>query len=158
MALLTGGTQIFAGDTTVVDSIQQFPLGTKAFDVDGNEYIYMKGIASTAVGSWVTYDELYVTALLAADAKGAVAVAMAAITAATKWGWYCICGTVHALISVNSAVDSPIGFETTAGYAGDGRAAGDMIYGALQREAITSVAGLADVQIYHPFVTDGATV
>ena len=48
-------------------------------DYGTGEFIYLKGVASTAVGSWVLYspDDLS-TSLLAANAIGSVAVAMSA--------------------------------------------------------------------------------
>jgi hypothetical protein len=153
MASLTSTPKVFSGDTSIVDSVQQYTLGTKAFDSAGNEYIYMQGVTSCTTGSWVTYDEDYVTTLLAADAKGPVAVAMAAISATTYYGWFCVRGTVSALLAANCADNVLIGYESTAGYAGDGRAAGDQIYGAISRGATTSAAA-TDCQIWYPFVDD----
>jgi ABC-type uncharacterized transport system permease subunit len=63
---------------TNVDTVQKYTFGSRVQDKDCNEYIYLKGVASTLAGSWVTYDELGVTTLLAANAKGPVAIAMAA--------------------------------------------------------------------------------
>lgn len=157
MAQLTGIAQILSGDTSVVDTSAQHTLGTRARDEAGNEYIYMLGVASTETGSWVTFDEEYTTTLLVTNASGPVAIAQAAIVA-SRYGWYMIEGTGDALIAANTADNSPLGYETASGYAGDGRAAGDMIYGAISREAVTTPAGLAKVQIWRPFVTDGATV
>ena len=157
MANLTSAPEVFSGDTAQVDTTKQYTLGTKAFDSSGNEYIYMQGVTSGAAGRWVTYDEDYVTTLLAANAAGPVGVMMAALDATTDYGWVCVRGTVSASIAANTADNAPLGFETTAGYAGDGRAAGDMIYGAWCRTAVTT-AGNNDVQILYPFVTDGATV
>ena len=105
MAELTGRTQIFTGNTTTVDTVQQYPFGTRAFDPDGNEYIYLTGIGSTILGSWVTYDELGITALLVADAIGLVAVAMAIIDSSSKFGWYAISGTAEAAIAANCAAE-----------------------------------------------------
>jgi len=139
-----------------VDSAAAFTLGTQTMDKNGNIYVYMLGVASTIVGSWVTYDELYITTLLVADAKGPVAVSMG-INVANKYGWYQTDGKASACISADCADNAPLGFETTSGYAGDGRAAGDMIYGAISR-ATTVAAAVSTVQIWYPFVTDGATV
>jgi hypothetical protein len=144
------------GLLTDVDTSARNPVGTRAAGVDdfGNtaEFIYLKGIGSTIAGSVVTFDEAGVTALIAANAKGPVAIAMAA-TVANTWGWYCVQGTVKADVVANSADNSTIGRETTDGKVGDGRAAGDEIANAFQREATTSAA-LAYVQIDHPFVND----
>ncbi len=140
-------------NTSEVDTSAKMPLGTRALDRAGNEYVYMLGVASTEAGSWVTFDEAYTTTLLAANAIGPVAVAMAA-TVASTWGWYCVYGTCSATLAANCADNAKIGRETTDGTAGDGRAAGDEIYGAISRGATAGAAALAAVQIYYPFVDD----
>jgi hypothetical protein len=152
MANLNGGAQAFSGDTSVVDSTAQHALGTRAKDASGNEYIYMQGIGSTIAGSVVTYDEAFLTALIAANAIGPVAVAMAAIVA-NKFGWYCVFGSCDADVVASSADNATVGRETTDGKVGDGRAAGDEIIGMVQREATTGAA-LATVQLTYPFVND----
>ena len=63
------------------DTTQRHPLGTIVTADDptyfSGEFIYLKGLASTAVGSWVTYNmDDGSTTLLAANAIGPVAVAM----------------------------------------------------------------------------------
>lgn len=129
------------------------PVGTRRIEA-GDEYIYLKGVASTVLGSWVTYDEVGATALLAANAVGDVAVAMAAIVA-DKYGWYCIKAlSVPASIAANCADNAAgIGREGADGVAGDGRAAGDAIIGAVTRAATTSAAVIA-CQISYPKVND----
>lgn len=153
MPQLVGHLMAVVGDTDAIHDSALNQVGARAFDKDGNEYAYMKGIGSTLAGSWVTFDEAGVTALLAANAKGPVAVAMAAIVAA-KYGWYLRSGTCSALIAANTADNTLIGRETTDGYAGDGRAAGDEIYNAMARGATAGAAALAVVQIHYPFVDD----
>lgn len=139
------------------DTTQNNPLGFRCHGVDdfGNtaEFIYLKGVASTIKGSVVTFDEAGVTTLVVANGKGPIAVAMAALDATTKFGWYCIQGTIKCDVVANSADNSTVGRETTDGKIGDGRAAGDEIANAFQREA-TTAAALAYVQIDHPFVND----
>ena len=139
-----------------VDTEKAYALGTRGKDNEGNEYIYLTGVASTVVGSWVTYDELGITTLLVANAIGPVAVAMAITDATTDFGWYQIFGKAEASIAANTAADVMIGYETSSGVAGDEKAAGDMIYGAVSRDAVTTAA-IATVQITYPFVTDEST-
>jgi hypothetical protein len=153
MAQLVGHLMAVVGATDAVHDSALNPVGSRAFDKDGNEYVYMLGVASTLAGSWVTFDEAGATALLVANAKGPVAVAMAAIVAA-KYGWYLRAGTCSALLAANCADNALIGRETTDGYAGDGRAAGDEIYNAISRGATAGAAALATVQIHYPFVDD----
>jgi hypothetical protein len=127
-------------------------------DALGNaaEYIYLTGVASTIVGSVVTYDNAGVTALIVADASGPVAVAMA-ITVASTFGWYCIQGTIPVDVVANSAACATTaknpGRETTDGKVGDGRAAGDEINNFFQRVA-TTAAAVVNCQIDHPFVNN----
>lgn len=154
MALLSGPPVGFHAATGVVDTTAKVPLGTRARGSDGfSEFIYLQGVASTAIGSWVTYDENGATALIVANGKGPVAVATAA-TIASTYGWYCIFGTCQALLAANCADNASIGRETTDGYAGDGRAAGDEIVGAMSRGATAGSAALATVQLSYPFVND----
>ena len=142
---------------TQVDTTQQYEFGSRTQDKDGNEYIYLTGVASTIVGSWVTYDELGITALLVADAIGSIAVAMAIIDATTDFGWYQIYGSAEAAIALDSTADAAIGFETTSGYAGDGNAAGDLIYGAVLRDTVAAgAAAVVTVQLNYPFVDDNS--
>jgi hypothetical protein len=154
---LTGAPLANSGRLSDVDTTARHALGFRCYGTDdlGNtaEYIYLKGVASTIVGSVVTYDELGVTTLIAANAQGPVAIAMGIVDATTKFGWYCIQGTVKADVVANSADNSMVGRETTNGKVGDGRAAGDQIANCFQREA-TTAAALAYLQIDHPFVDD----
>jgi len=153
MAILTGRTQIFSGDTTNVDTVLAHKLGTRAYDVDEREYIYLTGASSTILGSWVTYDEAFLTTLLAANAVGPVAVAMAIINTTAKYGWYCIFGECEADIVANCADNAFLGYETSAGKAGDGCATGDAMMGAVSRE-LTTTAAVVTVQLSYPSVND----
>src|SRR3990167_3345419 len=147
MANLTGRTQIFSGDTTVIDTVQKHAFLTRAMDENGNEYIYLTGVGSTILGSNVTYDEAFLTTLLVTNAVGPVAVAMAIIDSTSKYGWYCIYGECEAALAASCADNAKLGFETTSGYAGDGCAAGDAITGAVSRDATSGSAAVATVQL-----------
>jgi hypothetical protein len=143
------------GNTDAVHDSALNPVGLTARDIDGRVWVYMKGVASCVEGSWVTYDEAGVTTLLAANAKGPVAVAGAAIVA-NKYGWFCVsapCG-VSAMLAANCADNVLIGREGADGVAGDGRAAGDEIYNAISRGSTAGASALTTVQINHPFVDD----
>lgn len=78
-------------------STQNHPLGTVIRAVDDNygegEFIYLQGVASTAVGSIVEYDTSFQTGLatVAVETPRPLAVAMAA-TGASEYGWYQISG------------------------------------------------------------------
>lgn len=152
---LSGYTSATVGKTDEVHTTAKNVVGTRAKGVTapGNEYVYMKGVASTIVGSAVTYDTAYQTTLLAANAKGPVAFACA-ITVASTWGWYCIAGVCSADVVANSAASSTLGRETTDGKVGDGRAAGDQIANCFQGATATTTAAVVDVHIRYPFVDD----
>jgi hypothetical protein len=140
---------------TQIDAYAKYAIGQRFQDKSGSEYIYLKGIGSTAIGSWVTYSlDDGTTALLAANAKGLVAVAMAA-TIASTWGWYQIAGLAQGLVVTATSADTTIGRETADGSVGDGRATGDEIVNAICLEANASGGTLlTDVQIMYPFVND----
>src|SRR6267142_2654648 len=95
--VFTGAALTVNGAPTDIHTSQKNPLGLRVFgyDINGNaaEYIYLGGVASTIVGSWVIYSAAtYLTTLGVANSKGRVAVAMAAVTAATNFGFYQIHG------------------------------------------------------------------
>lgn len=154
MANLTGYSQTFDSDTSVVDASAKTTILTRAFDSAGNEYIYLNGVASTIVGSVVTYDELGVTTLIVANAIGPVAVSMSITDSTSEWGWKQIWGVAEACVAASTADNGTLGFETTAGYVGDGRAAGDQLIGAIAREANSGAAGIYTIQINYPYATD----
>jgi hypothetical protein len=51
MATLTGYPQAYSGDTSVIDTTKQVEFLTRSIDKTGAEYVYLKGVASTLVGS-----------------------------------------------------------------------------------------------------------
>ena len=157
-AFFTGAVLSATGAPGDVDSAARNPLGMRAFgyDTTGNiaEYIYLKGVASTIVGSVVTYDEAGVTALIAANAVGPVAVATG-LTVASTWGWYGIWGVFSTDVVANCADNAKLGRETTDGKVGDGAAAGDNIFGAVSRAATTGAAVIL-CQFTYPSVNDAS--
>ena len=120
------------------------------------EFIYLQGVASTAVGSWVTYNmDDGSTALLAADAIGPVAVAMAA-TVANEYGWYQISGKAVGLCATGFADNGNVYATATAGTIDDAVVAGDRVKNAKGASAIgTPAAGQAEFEIHRPWMDDG---
>lgn len=154
MAKLVGYTGASEGLTTDVHATARNKIGTRVKDSDGNEYIYLHGVASTVAGSVVTYDmSTGLTTLVVANGKGVVAVAMAVIDTTTKAGWYCIFGVCPVDTVANSAAGATVGRETTNGKVGDGRVAGDEIVGMIQLAA-TTAAAVVNHQLSYPFVND----
>ena len=150
---------IGAQPIAVTESAAEHPLGTR---VKGNhatygagEFIYLKGVADTVVGSWVTFSQDdNSTALLAANAIGPVAVAMSA-NVANKFGWYQIYGKAVGKV-LSGYVDNALVYATaTAGSVDDTVVAGDRVKLALGASAVgTPSAGLAEFEIQYPFMDD----
>lgn len=147
MAQLTG--TITYGDTSIVDTSAQLTVGTRAKDVNGNEYIYLAGVASCVAGSWVTIDDNAAT-LTVANAKGPVGIAMAAIVAST-WGWFQIYGLCTIAKGVSGSIDDndKLWVTSTPGVVDDTDVAVDLITGAIARTADT--AGVFTAQLNYPF-------
>lgn len=119
------------------------------------EFIYLKGVASTAIGSWVTYNaDDNSTTLLAANAIGPVAVAMSA-NVASQYGWYQIGGKAVGK-ALAGYVDNALVYATaTAGSIDDAVVAGDRVKLAIGASAVgTPSTGLAEFEIQRPFMDD----
>lgn len=152
----TGGP--VSGQAGDIDATAKNTIGKVALDQFDNEYVYLKGIGSVVEGMAVTFDEVGVTALLVANAKGAVAWATGAIVA-NKFGWfarYSPGSNLLARVVTGTADNSLLGKETTDGEIGDGRAAGDQIYGVVARAANASGATVLQAisTMCYPFVDD----
>ncbi len=158
-ALITGNSQAAIGQPGEVDSSARNELGKRVGGVDasGNdaEFIYLQGVGSTIVGSVVTFDEAGATTLLAANAVGPVAVALAIVDSTSKYGWYGIYGTFPTDVVANCADNAKLGRETTDGKVGDGFTAGDAITGAVSRSA-TTAAAVVNCQFAYPSVNDSS--
>jgi len=144
-------------------SIQKHELGKISMMYDATtyrwgEYIYLKGVASTVVGSVVTYaqDDMS-TALLVADAIGSVALSMG-ITVASEFGWYQIGGKGVAKVKTGFADNANCYGTSTAGSIDDAIVAGDLVKNMKGASAIdTPSTGLAEIELFRPFVDDGLT-
>ncbi|WP_457635790.1 hypothetical protein [Persephonella sp.] len=123
-------------------------LGTRAFDESGNEYIYLQGVASTAVGSWVTFDENHATALAVANAVGRIAVAMAAV-GANQYGWYQVFGKNTVAKGSTTTADAAVYLTATAGTVSGTDVVGDMVVGAIARSTVSG--GVFTAELNYPF-------
>lgn len=149
------GTQKIATNSPTA----QHPLGTIVRATDpvygAGEFIYLKGVASTAVGSWVTYNpDDFSSTLLAANAIGPVAIAMSACVA-NEYGWYQVQGKAVGKVAAGFVDNANVYATATAGTADDAIVAGDRVKGAVGASAIgTPSAGLAEMEIARPFMDD----
>jgi hypothetical protein len=119
------------------------------------EFIYLKGVASTVRGSWVTYNaDDWTTALLAANAIGPVAVAMSDCVA-NEYGWYQIQGKAIGLALTGFADNANVYATATAGSVDDAVVAGDRVKNAKGASAVDAPGtGLAEFEIHRPFMDD----
>ena len=137
-----------------VDTIKMFPLGHRQKDTKGNEYAYLKGVASNAAGSWVIWEENYATTLITADKVGPVGISMAAFDATTKFGWAQIYGVNLIAKTDTVAADAGLFIDGTAGRADDLGVAGDWIAGAWSMTA--DATNVATVFLDYPSVYNNA--
>lgn len=138
----------------VTETSQKHPLGTVVTAVDPTfgqgEFVYLKGIASTVVGSVAALDQnAGTTTLVLAATRGPVGVAMS-INVANQYGWYQVSGV--AAVKANTVVAQTSAFSTAvAGITDDAVVAGSRIDGMVYKTADgTPSAGLAQAQISRP--------
>ena len=151
---MTLGLQPIADTSTV----QNHKLGTimRAEDptYGAGEFIYLKGVASTVVGSLVDYDPYLATTALspATGGVGPVAVSMSA-NVASQYGWYQIAGTA-AVKAPNAMVAGADVFmlAATPGSVDDASVNGEQILNAkVSTTTGTPSSGLALITINRPF-------
>lgn len=150
-----------AGMQSIADTstTQKHPLGTIVRATDptygAGEFIYLLGLAATAVGTWVTYNgDDYSTTLLAANAIGPAGVAMSA-NVASQYGWYQIGGKAIGKALASYADNGLVYATATAGSIDDAVVAGDRVKNALGASAVdTPSTGLAEFEIQRPWMDD----
>lgn len=114
------------------------------------EFIYLKGVASTAIGEPVIYDlDAGTTTRAVAGSRGNIAFAMSA-NVASQYGWYQIAGTCVVKTGTVAAAALPY-LTATAGTLDDAVVSGDKIDNAKFITANgTPSAGFALVQANRP--------
>lgn len=150
-----------AGVQSIADTstTQKHPLGTIVRATDptygAGEFIYLLGLAATAVGTWVTYNgDDFSTTLLAANAIGPVGVAMSA-NVASQYGWYQIGGKAVGKALAAFADNGLVYATATAGSIDDAVVAGDRVKNAIGASAVdTPSTGLAEFEIQRPWMDD----
>ena len=147
MAFNISDSRIGAQPLTATETVQKHPLGTIVKGTDPTygegEFIYLLGVASTAVGSVVTYDaSTYLTVLSAVGGNipRPIAIAMSANVAA-QYGWYQISGVavVKKQCTVSLAAGIAVGVLSTGLIAGTG--SGKEISGAAVAAVASAKAG-----------------
>jgi hypothetical protein len=141
------------------DTVQRHALGTIVTAEDPvygvGEFIYLRGLAATAIGTWVTYNQDdNSTTLLAANAIGPVGVSMSA-NVANQFGWYQISGKAIGLCLAGFLDNANVFGTATAGSVDDAVVAGDRVQNAKGASAIGTPSGsFAEFEIWRPFVND----
>lgn len=133
----------------------QLPLGTRVRAYDPTyaegEFVYLKGVASTAIGDVVIFDQYAnTTTRVVAGSRGPAAIAMSA-NVANQYGWYQISGSAVVKTAAGVAANARPYATATAGSIDDAVVAGDAIDGARFKTADgTPSAGFAILQFDRP--------
>lgn len=118
------------------DTVQNLPLGTIVRAVDPTygegEFIYLKGVASTVVGSAVVWDSAFQTTLAVAASRGPVGISMSQ-NVASQFGWYQISGIGQAISAGSVASGAALQTSATGGKIDDTITAGQFIDGAVSK-------------------------
>ena len=126
--------------------------GVTLAGLGSGEFIYLKGIASTVVGSMVDYDQYLGTTALspATGGIGPVAVAMSA-NVANQFAWYQICGTAAVKCPTSVVGGEVFMLAATPGSVSSADVANETICNAKFTTLTgTPAAGLALMQINRP--------
>ena len=126
-------------------------------DYGVGEFIYLKGVASTVVGSVCVIDQDdFSTSLAVANAVGYLAVAMS-INVASSYGWYQIRGKAVIKGLASLADNASLYLTATAGSLDDAVVSGDRVKGYAKTASAldTPSTGLAEADIINPFVDNG---
>jgi hypothetical protein len=138
-----------------VHTAKQNDLGAiRDFSVDGvlASYIYLSGVGSTAANDFVSFDNAYGTVRLTSTiTKGGVAVASAAVTATTSFGWYGYVGSFTASCESSILSNAYCFAMATAGRVDDAVIKNFQVMNCVTKTAGVA-AGTATVQINRPWI------
>jgi hypothetical protein len=154
-----GGQPIDENSTTLQNNLGRCVSARDMATTDYGfgEFVYLKGLDATIVGTAVTFNYGdHATALAVANAVGLVGIAMAA-TVTGEYGWYQIKGRAVCEVLTGFAADKVPYLTATAGELDDAVVAGDLISGSISQSAIaTPAAGQAEISICYPYVTNAS--
>lgn len=146
-----------------IHATKRFRVGTEKKSMDGAVWVYAQGVASLAVGDWVTFNGKYVPVrLVDTPLTGLVAISASANTSTTNYSWYMISGETELTalsglvnITTTSTDKAAMSQSSTAGRAtGGGVVATKTIVGALA--VGVSAANLGNALISRPYVAAGS--
>lgn len=159
MAFTIDNPRIGVQQIATTDTVQNHAVGAIVVGSDplygSGEFIYLKGVAATVVGSLVTYDTNLGTSALApaTGGTGPVAVAMSANVAA-NWGWYQISGAAAVRAPNAMTVGADVFMlAATPGSVSGAIVAGEQVLNAkVSTTTGTPSAGLGLIMINRPFL------
>ena len=155
MAYRITSNLVGAQPIATTDTVQNHPLGTIVTAVDptygGGEFIYLKGVASTAVGSVVSWNATtYQTVLGVAAEKipRPLAVAMSA-NVANQYGWYQISGVAVAakLATVCVVAGAAFAVASTGSGVVIASTSGNEVQGGIIAATASAATGRTSVQV-----------
>ena len=149
--ILTGDYTSTGGTTYIPTPPAQLGMVVRAIDptYGAGEFIFLKGVASTVVGSVVVYDgTTYATTLCATTANQArpVAIAMSANATTATWGWYQIGGTAVA-VKGSASIQPKVAVAVTTTAKIGNTATGKEIEGCRSANAATLTTAITTIQL-----------
>src|SRR5262245_3231858 len=102
------------GPTTASETTAKNKVGTRAYDVDGNEYRYVKFTEANAAGGWCVFDGSWNATRVAATSRGALGIAQTT-HAADAFGWAKVYGIEDAAQIGDSEATSAYGLIAPTG-------------------------------------------
>jgi hypothetical protein len=141
-----------------LETSRKHALGTRILASDDDygeaEFVYLAGVASCVLGSWVTFSaDNHTAVLLAASGIGPVAIARAVCTA-SYYGWFQTTGKAIGKCLTQLGDNADVYITATGGSVDDASVIGDYIYNAKSAGAATVDDLFADFEINHPSVNN----
>lgn len=146
-----------------VNTTKRFRVGTEKKDISGAVFVYAQGVASLAVGDWVTFNGSFVPVrLVDTPLTGLVGISAAANTSTTAFSWYMISGATAltalaglVAVTTGSTDKAAMSQSSTAGRAtGGGVVATKTIVGALT--VGVSASNLGNALLNRPYCAGGS--
>lgn len=147
-----------------IHASKRFRVGTEKKDISGAIFVYAQGVASLALGDWVTFNGSFVPVrLVDTPLTGLVGVSASANTSTTNFSWYMISGATALVsglaglvnITTTSTDKAAMSQSSTAGRAtGGGVVATKTIVGALA--VGVSAANLGNALLNRPYCAGGS--
>lgn len=110
MAELSGqGPIIHSGATTVVDTSAVVKLGSRAYDVEGNEYVYVDFQESFIAGEWCVFGSDFAAYQMTSTRLGWAGVVIGTVSASDRYGYVLVRGVHTAAWATSGATtDAPV--------------------------------------------------